>query len=329
MEKVLITGSSGFIGGYLVEEAIAQGFEVYASVRANSNKHYLKNPNIKFLELDFENEEHLNEILNECKFDHVIHNAGTLKEKNQAAYDKINADYSIRLAKSALSANPSLKTFVFMSSLASTGPADFQPNGIILNDLTPHPVTKYGISKLKAETSLKSMENLPYVFFRPTAVYGPREKDLFTVFKMISKGFEVGIGHQPQYLTFIFVKDLAKLVVNSLTIGGKRKAYFMSDGNVYSKTDLGEAIKKVLDKKTIKFNLPLWLVNIIAIILESIGNISGKYPIINRDKINELKALNWQCDSHTAFKELGYLPQTDLWKGAAITAEWYKENKWI
>ena len=50
MRKILITGASGFIGSFLVEEAVKRNFEVFAGVRASSSKVYLKQPELVFFE---------------------------------------------------------------------------------------------------------------------------------------------------------------------------------------------------------------------------------------------------------------------------------------
>ena len=50
--KILITGASGFIGSFIVEEALKQGFETWAAVRKSSSKEYLQDERIHFIELN-------------------------------------------------------------------------------------------------------------------------------------------------------------------------------------------------------------------------------------------------------------------------------------
>ena len=51
LKKILVTGAGGFIGGFIVEEALRRGYETWAGVRASTNKEYLKDENIKFVDL--------------------------------------------------------------------------------------------------------------------------------------------------------------------------------------------------------------------------------------------------------------------------------------
>ena len=51
--KILITGASGFIGSFIVEEALNRDMEVWAAVRKTTSRRYLKDKRINFIELDF------------------------------------------------------------------------------------------------------------------------------------------------------------------------------------------------------------------------------------------------------------------------------------
>jgi len=176
---------------------------------------------------------------------------------------------------------------------------------------------------------LKEIPNLPYIILRPTAVYGPREKDLFSVFKMVASGLGLYTGKGNQKLTFIHVYDLVELIIRLAENEVVAKSYFVSDGQTYSPTELNSIIAKNLGKKIVNFGLPLWLVNIVAYLSEWVGKISGKVPALNVDKLHEIKALNWQCDVEALYRDTQYTPQYKLEKGIAETVQWYKTNNWI
>jgi UDP-glucose 4-epimerase len=326
-QKVLITGASGFVGFHLIEAALAKGLDVYAAVRKTSDIKHLSSHKINYTYLNFTSAESLEKELNEKEYDFIIHAAGTTKAKNQEEYNTVNAAYTINLAKASAN-NRHLKKIVFISSLAALGPLD-QTRELITEGTIPHPVTAYGQSKLLAENQLKDFK-LPLIVLRPTAVYGSRDKDIFIILKTFSKGFEPYIGHIPQQLSFVYVKDLAAASVNSLfTSDEANGTYNITDGNCYSRYEMANITKSVLNKKTVKVHLPLPVVKGFAMVLEKTYEVFGKTPAINLEKLNELTAVNWCCDIEKAKRSLNFNPCYNLQQGLKETLEWYKQNDWL
>ena len=129
MERLLITGASGFIGSHLVRQALEAGYEVWAAVRKDSDKTRLEKQGVKLLEVDYYDEEQLFTALDSVRpleeggpqWDYVIHNAGITKTARLEEFAEVNAEHTRRLlhALSRLSEPP--KRFVLMSSLSSYG----------------------------------------------------------------------------------------------------------------------------------------------------------------------------------------------------------------
>ena len=67
--KILITGASGFIGSFIVEEALRRGMEVWAAVRRKSSRQFLTDSRIRFIELDLDSEQHIASQLSGLVFD--------------------------------------------------------------------------------------------------------------------------------------------------------------------------------------------------------------------------------------------------------------------
>ena len=330
MKKILITGASGFIGGYLVEEALKRNYVVYAGVRKTSNTEYLTDPRIKFIELDFSDSNSLDQKLSASPyFNFVIHNAGLTKAFHKKDYSISNYQYSRNLIEALIRQNKVPEKFIYMSSLAAYGPGDPIQLGPVRSIDTPRPVTSYGKSKLESEKYLSGLHNFPYIIIRPTAVYGPREKDLFTVFKLINNNIELFVGSKKQQLTFVYVQDLVKAVFQAMESGIVNKGYFVSDGTIYDGKTFGNIIKEQLGKKTIRIQLPVGLVRFIAMISEATKYITRKQSVLNHEKINELEATNWNCDIQPLIADLNYKPEYDLAKGIRETIEWYKQNNWL
>jgi nucleoside-diphosphate-sugar epimerase len=335
-EKVFITGASGFIGFHLVEAALEKGMEVHAAVRPSSKLTFLKKLEatypaaLKVVNADFSSREELKSLLEAGSYTHIIHAAGVTKEKSAAAYNLVNAEYSRNLAQAAMSADIPLQRFVFLSSLAAIGPISFSEQNPITENTQPGPVTEYGKSKLLAEKYLEEVSGLPLTIIRPTAVYGPGEKDLFVLFKTLSGGLDAYIGNKPQRLSFVYVKDLVAATLAALTENKKEvTVYNISDGNAYDRYALADRFKEISGKNIFRAHLPMILVKWLAGLLDIIYSFSPKTPVLNREKLKELTASNWNCSIDAARNNLHYQPQYDLRQGLAETLTWYKENNWL
>ena len=68
MKKILITGASGFIGSFIVEEALRRGLETWAAVRPTSSLRYLQDDRIPLLTLDLQNPARNNDKLTHNRF---------------------------------------------------------------------------------------------------------------------------------------------------------------------------------------------------------------------------------------------------------------------
>ncbi len=158
MKKILITGASGFIGSFIVEEALRRELEVWAAVRPTSSRKYLQDTRIRFIELDFGSEEKLTEQLRGHDFDYIVHAAGATKCLHREDFFRTNTEGTKHLVRAILRLSMPIEKFVYLSSLSVFGPiCEQQPYREILESDTPHPNTAYGESKLQAE---KWLENI-------------------------------------------------------------------------------------------------------------------------------------------------------------------------
>ena len=330
--KILITGASGFIGSFIVEEALRQGFDTWAVVRKSSSKAYLQDERINFIELNLSSKEQLVSQLRDQAFDYVVHAAGVTKCLNKADFRRINTEGTKNLVDALLEVGMPLKRFVFISSLSIFGAIkEQQPYDEIRETDTPQPNTAYGKSKLEAEQYLATLgARLPYIILRPTGVYGPREKDYFIMANSIKQHSDFAVCYKRQDITFVYVQDVVQAVFLALTRGENGRKFFLSDGQVYQSTTFIDMIHEELGRPWwIRITAPVWVLRVITFFGEYVGRLTGKVTALNNDKFNILKQRNWRCDIQPAIDELGFQPHYDLKQGVKETIKWYKDNKWL
>ena len=335
MKSILITGAGGFIGGFLVEEALKRGYDTWAAVRSTTSREFLQDKRIHFIELDYSDQDRLEETLRDHmgewgRWDYIVHNLGVTKSTNYLDFERVNYGYLRSLVDGLKATNMTPDVFLMMSSLSVMGPGDEKTYKPIMPKDVPMPNTFYGVSKLKAETYLQSVDGFPFTIFRCTGVYGPHEKDYFLMIKSIKRGFDFSVGFKKQMLTFIYVKDLVTGVMDALEKGPLRKAYFISEDKAYTQQEFRKIVCEELGKKfVIPVTCPLWLVKVVCSVAEWIGKVTLKASPLNRDKFKILKQRNWQCDTSDAQRDFNFSPKYSLRDGIREAIAWYREAGWL
>ena len=332
-KKVLITGASGFIGGFLVEEAVRRGYEVWAGVRASSSLERLPLDQIQRIDLKYHDPKALFEqitahVRQHGAWDYVIHNAGLTKATRPSDLYMVNAVYTqwLLTALSQTGCHPA--KFLLMSSLSTYGAGNHRTLEPIRPDDPQKPDTAYGKSKLMAEQTVRGQDFFPYVILRPTGVYGPGDKDYGMEIKSIRSGFDFAVGMKPQHITFIYVKDLATVTFQALENEHIRnRAYFVADGDVYTDARFARLIQELLQKKHVfRMRIPQWIVYCVCLCSEWVGRITGHAKTLNTDKYKILKQRNWICDTEPLRKELGFKPAYNLRKGLEETIKFLNKS---
>ena len=346
---ILVTGASGFIGSYIVQEGLDKGFEVWAGVRGTSSRGYLQDERIRFAQLDLSNPTLLRQQLCQYKeqlggkgWDYVVHAAGATKCLDEQDFYRTNTDGTRHLIDALQAEGMVPKRFVFVSSLSIFGairekavrkPSADNPwiySPILLTDM-PQPNTAYGRSKLQAEEYLQQQKDFPFTILRPTGVYGPREEDYFMMAKSIKQHIDFAVGFQPQEITFVYMMDVVQAVYKCMDApAAVGKGYFLSDGEVYNSRRFSDLLQQYLGNPwVLHVKAPLWLLRIICWVSTRVSHITGKMNALNNDKYHILSQRNWQCDIEPAIQDFGYQPQWKLEQGVPATIKWYQDNGWI
>lgn len=335
MGSILVTGASGFIGSFIIEEALKRGFQVCAGMRSSSSKRYLSDSRIQFLELDFAHPNELRAQLagyrgTHAKFDYIVHCAGVTKCLDENTFDYVNFLQTKYFVDTLRELNMVPKQFLYVSTLSVFGPIHEETYQEIAEHDEPAPNTAYGLSKLKAELYIQSLPRFPYVIFRPTGVYGPREMDYFLMAKSIKAHLDFSVGYKRQDLTFVYVRDVVQAIFKAIECGVSRRAYALSDGEVYESRSFSDLIQKELGSPwVIHLKCPLIVLKVISLLAEFMAKRLKKSSTLNSDKYKIMKQRNWRCDITPAIKELGYQPEYDLERGVKETIAWYKKEGWL
>lgn len=334
-KKILVTGASGFIGSFIVEKGIAEGYEVWAAIRAGSSRKYLQHPEIRFIELSINSEQKLQEQLaafnkENGAWDYVIHAAGVTKCIDKKDFLRTNYEGTRNLVEALKKAGMAPQKLIYLSSLSIFGPVrEEEPHTPIKESDQAIPNTAYGHSKLMAEAYIKHC-GVPYIILRPTGVYGPRERDYYQMAVSIKSHIDFAVGYKKQTITFIYVKDLVKAVYLAVEKETVNRCYFVSEPRGYSSRSFSDYIQESMGiKRVLHITAPLFVLKAISSVSELVARITKKPATLNSDKYNIMKQRNWLCDTAPIEKELGFEADYDLHRGTEETIQWYIQEKWL
>jgi dihydroflavonol-4-reductase len=198
----------------------------------------------------------------------------------------------------------------------------------VTENRVPHPVTDYGRSKLEGERILSEMGPLPLVVVRPPAVYGPRDREIFPLFKLASMGI-FPVFNSEARVSLIHVADLVRGVISAAEKGRVGETYFLTHPMPVDARDFPHLFGQALGRKVMTLRVPVPMLKAAAAMSETWGRITGNMPVFNRDKVNELTATWLVCASGKAQKEIAFKADLDLADGLVETVKWYREQEWL
>ncbi|MFC1500088.1 NAD-dependent epimerase/dehydratase family protein [Candidatus Zixiibacteriota bacterium] len=321
-----VTGGNGLVGSWLVRTLLERGYTVRALVRATSDLSFLDDLEVEYVVGDISEPDSYREEIAGSNI--VFHVAGVTSVGSKEEYWRVNVDGTRSLAD-ICSQIPSLERFVFISSVAATGPSrDGQPQ----NEEDPTvPVTPYGESKLAGEAACR--EGLggrcALTIVRPGAVYGPWDRNFLRVFQLVKMGI-LPNRMGDQCVSLIHVEDLADLIERAgrFEIAADR-TYMASDPTYCWSSDMGRMIASALDSRVRIFPVPntlLWMVVAVNWFLRKLGTGSAS---LTRTRIRDFHERYWMFDSTRAQQELEWSPSRTQQEGLSDTADWYRRMGWL
>jgi nucleoside-diphosphate-sugar epimerase len=321
---VLVTGATGFVGSHVVEAFARAGIHTRAFVRPTSDTRRLQKAGAEVVVGALDDETAVRRAVEGTTA--VVHLAALTRAKSEAEYKRVNAEGTALLARAAAGNGSGPRRFVHLSSLAAAGP----PTGgrPVCPDDTPRPLTAYGRSKLAGELALLATEGIRSIVLRPPAVYGPRDRDLFTFFRLAVLGIlPVPMGpHRPVQL--IHAEDLAEAVLRALLVDASGIVH-VAEPMAYPWETVGRMVAQAVGKRARVVRVPASLIAAAAAVSEGVARIGGGATIFNRDKARELLAPGWLCETDAAREKLGFQTRIPLAEGLKETARWYRNEGWL
>ncbi|HEY6880618.1 MAG TPA: NAD-dependent epimerase/dehydratase family protein, partial [Polyangiales bacterium] len=316
-------GTSGFIGSNLRDALLRGGADVISLLRPVSP------PSSKgrSVGVAYEDLEGLTRVIATERPDYVFHVAGATKGVTFEDFRVANVVPTVNLAEALVRAHPGVKRYLFVSSLTAWGPSNDGPPK--REEDPPEPVEHYGRSKLEAERALSAF-SVPWTIVRPGAVYGPAEVDMFNLFKAARNGIDLYFGNRDKRASLVYVDDLLDAMVNAAqadtTLG---RGYLIGDGIHYTWQDIQTQIVSAVGRRTLRVNLPSFLVGAAGIAGELMTAVDRKPRLLNRQKALIDAQRAWLCSIEAAQRDFGYTPKVSLAEGTRRAYAWYVENGWL
>ncbi|MCP4231491.1 MAG: NAD-dependent epimerase/dehydratase family protein [bacterium] len=323
----LVTGGNGFVGSHLVERLLGEGYTVRCVLREGSDHRWLEGLGIERVYGSYSNPDTTREAA--VGVDVTFHLAAATKASSMEDFRRINVEGTRNLVE-AVSEVASGSRFVFASSLAAAGPS--APNTPRNEEAAQAPVSDYGRSKLEAEKVFTEGDpDLSWMIVRPSAVYGPREKDILSFIRVVCRGLLPQVGFGRKYLNAVYVSDLVDIIIRAAEQKLiSKEIYFAAHPEIMDYRDFGAAIAGALGKrKYFRLVVPVPLLYAAALLSELRGSIAGKVPALNRQKAREMAQSHWTCDTSKAKRHLDFEAEVDIGCGMEMTVEWYIKNGWL
>jgi nucleoside-diphosphate-sugar epimerase len=313
--RILVTGATGFIGHALCRRFIADGMQVFCTVRSARQVEKLPAGVRALATTTIGPETDYTGFMD--NIDIVVHLAARVHVLCNDAADSLdafraeNVEASANLARQVASAG--VRRLVFLSTVKVHGEGGERS---YREEDRPEPVDAYGQSKLEAEEELAAImfdTGLEVVVLRSPLVYGPGVKANFLqLLKLVSRGVPLPLSSVRNRRSMIYLGNLVDAIV---TCARKPRAagqtYLVSDGEDVSTPELIRRIAATLGRPARLFPLE-------PAILRFLGRATGRAGMFDR------LLCSLAVDSGKIRRELGWHPPYTMQDGLASTAIWYK-----
>lgn len=302
-QKILITGSSGFIGTNLLISLKSQNFDL--AVMDRSHNTLFKN--VTNYVGDISNYSFVEKSIVNFQPNKVFHLAGY---KNRSSnIEEVSSSLNINLL-GALNLYQALTKVSTVKSIISLGTTDeYGINNMSFNEsMIEYPISPYGFSKLcgtKLAQFFNKSFNLPIVILRPTIAYGPFQANDMFIPSLINsliagRDFEMTEGNQLR--DFIYISDLVEAI---LKVSENKKC----NGEIFN-IGYGESLK---------------LKNVASMIA---SNLNKKHLLkLGSIPYRKNEVMKYVTSIQKIKEKTDWIPKVDFKKGIELTLKYYKDSE--
>lgn len=276
--KILVTGSSGFVGSKVIEQAALCGWKCVGQCRGLSDRNIVQPYFVARVDSNTDWDsvlENVHCIVHCAARIHVMHEVG---EDPLSLYREVNTAGTLNLACQAAEAG--VKRFIFLSSIKVNGESTSVRKPFTAFDMR-RPEVPYGQSKSEAEEQLLALgkeTGMEIVIIRPPLVYGEGVKANFaSLMKLVSKGFPLPfreISRNKRSLVSVYnLVDLIMVCTDHPKAANE--VFLVSDDNDLSTSEMVALMARVQDKANLSLPLPVWCFKLV-------GKIFKKEAVVDR-----------------------------------------------
>lgn len=330
--KLLLTGSTGFVGRNLLLELLKRKtYEtIYLPIRNESKfREQLKSEgisefprelNILRMEAPFWDFSQIKEI------EHVVHSAGVLSGNSLEDYSKTNTEGTLRLMRTL--SRP--QRMVILSSQAASGPCG--DNQVCKTEEDQDsPITWYGASKLEMENQVrKEFSDREYVFLRPPMILGPRDTATLPLFKMAGGFVQVKPGFKTKEYSFVAVNDLVQAILRVLESSTdlrnlRQRKFFVASDQTITDTELITTATAVMNRSSRLVKIPQPVIWGLSQVVGNIPALSKAIPNLSKDRAREIWPDKWVVSAKNFEMTFGWEAKISLKTSLKETFDWYKK----
>ncbi|WP_428353844.1 UDP-glucose 4-epimerase family protein [Methyloprofundus sp.] len=312
MNKVLVTGATGFVGTALVT-SLTQHFNVVAGVRhtaVSASSVQLELGDLSSATPQLATFQGVDVIIHLAARVHIMHDTAS---DPLSEFRKTNTTATLNFARQAAEAG--VKRFIFISTIKVNGEMTVKDLPFQV-ELTAPPSDPYALSKYEAEQGLMALAqttDMEVVVIRPPLVYGPGVKGNFaTLINWLSKGIPLPLGAIHNKRSLVALDNLLSFITLCVTHPkAANEIFLISDGDDVSTTQLLQKVARAWHKKALLLPIPVVWLHFFAALL-------GKGEAANR------LFTSLQVDNSKATRLLGWQAVTTMDKQLEEMAKFYK-----